>query len=492
MIVYLGYLFVYFLVAVDRKWRGPVSWALLPPALWLAMVSSRPASFWFGGGSSISLSERNTDLSNLDGSPINVVVLGALLVSSIWILVQRKVDWGEFISKNKGLIALYLFYAVSSLWSPFPVPTLKRLVNNFGCVLVALVFLSEKKPADALRAVCVRVAYLLLPMSIILIRYVPRIGRTYDEQGDLMVTGVADHKNVLGIVSALLGIMILWDLWETWKGRGAKTILQKACLAGIFLNAMYLLVISDSKTALICFSIGAAFLFASNRLSSFKNPTQLFATGVIAICCFLFLNGVFDIQGMVLEALDRDPSLTGRTEIWDAIMSKDIHSMLGSGYRAFWETSIGVSVWEGTNRHRLLSAHNGYLENYLNGGIVGMVLLVVWLLVSGHTAVVKLINGDPLGKVAIGCWAILLISNSSESSFFMQTTLWFMSLVVLMEYRGTAENVSATAERPVFAGANGLDSPFGAGAWTNSGTVAFRGAAATRQLPKQRHTFKNG
>ncbi len=46
----------------------------------------------------------------------------------------------------------------------------------------------------------------------------------------------------------------------------------------------------------------------------------------------------------------------------------------------------------------------------------------------------KLLNGDPLGKIALGFWIISLLSNNSESSYFMQVPLWFALLLVAIDY----------------------------------------------------------
>ncbi len=373
MFVWFGFIFAYWLFSVDRKWRPPQSAALWVPALWMAMLCSRSPSFWIGGDS-------GTDM---EGSPINSLCLGGLIVASIFIVSRRKVDWGDLCRRNKWLVLIYLYFAISVLWSEFPLACFKRWFTDLGQVLVALVILTDVNPGQALRATFVRVGYLLLPMSIILIRFVSSIGRVYTKTGGFMVTGVAEHKNSLGAGVMVLGVIILWDLLESRQAGGPKTSLQKACQIGIFLNVLYLLVIAHSATAQFCFIIGAVLLLSYKRLTAFKNAKSALITGVAALTIFMAVDSVFDLRGSVFQALGRDESLTGRTEIWAAIGSRSVNPLIGSGYRGFWETpAAGESIWQEMGMYRLLSAHNGYLETYLNGGTIGVVLLGIWLLES--------------------------------------------------------------------------------------------------------------
>jgi O-antigen ligase len=167
-----------------------------------------------------------------------------------------------------------------------------------------------------------------------------------------------------------------------------------------------------------------------------ENARRIFMIGLASLAAVMLLDAVFDLQGIVLNALGRDPSLTGRTKIWAAISARQVSTLLGSGYRTFFDSEAAVSIWEGTGLNRLLAAHNGYLETYLNGGIIAVVLLVIWLLKAGIHTMTNLVNGDPLGRIALAYWAIALIANNSESSFFMQSPLWFTLLVATIDYRG--------------------------------------------------------
>ena len=199
-----------------RKRRALASAALRAlwiPGIWLALASSRPTSFWLaqvgvGGGAS----------SNLEGSPVNVIFNGILFLLAIVVLKRRRFNWAQYALANKALFSIYAFYLCSMLWSPFPVPTVKRVVQEFGIALIAPIVLTEKDPAASLRVVFVRVSYILFPLSVIFIRYFPDIGRVVSSvSGTHMLCGVADHKNSLGQLAMVFCLVLLWDLMETRK-----------------------------------------------------------------------------------------------------------------------------------------------------------------------------------------------------------------------------------------------------------------------------------
>ena len=83
-------------------------------------------------------------------------------------------------------------------------------------------------------------------------------------------------------------------------------------------------------------------------------------------------------RDMLFSLLDKDPSLTGRTELWpyviDAIMRRPL---LGWGFTAFWSPLNPYSI-EISNlvRWGVPEAHNGLLQALLDVGVIGTALLM--------------------------------------------------------------------------------------------------------------------
>jgi len=413
----------------DMRWRQLRSSASYIAALWLAECTSRQPSEWAGlifgiGGQG----------SNIEGSPINVVFNGTLFLASILALGQRGFSWAKFYSSNKALITLYAFFLCSVLWSPFPLSTLKRIIQDFGCVLIGLIILTEKDPGGSLRILFARVSYAWFPISVVLLKYFPHIGRFVSSvSGTHLPAGVTGHKNALGQMTMVFCLVLLWDLIETWN---PSTVAQAkperwARLANLGIG-LYLLVISSSATSWICFLIGVMLFLTSKRLALMKNAERLFMVGVLSIVCLFAIGQNVGISSVVSEALDRGSKMSGRGEIWRVTMEKNKCYLIGNGFHTFWETSEGESVNQELQFNRLLSAHNGYLETYLNGGLVGLLLLGALILSTGLKAMRKLVKGDPLGRLAVSLWPIALLYNVTESAFFQIGALWFTLLLVTM------------------------------------------------------------
>jgi exopolysaccharide production protein ExoQ len=427
-----GFAFVWWLFRMDMRWRKLPSRALWIPGLWLAQSSSRAIGFWLdatgiwrGGGST-----------NLEGNSINSFFNSSLFIAAIIIANRRRFNWGQFITTNKALFAVFFFFLLSMAWSEFPFPTLKRLVQEFGTVLMVPILLTEKDPNLSFRILFTRVSYVLFPLSVVLIRYFPNVGRNISSvSGTQMVCGVADHKNSLGQLAMVFCLIILWDYFETKKDETAPTGKWEQRARWInFGIGLYLLLVSASATALMCSIVGLVLFFLAPRLARLRNAKVLFMFSAALIVGALLLNQKFGISGQISMAMGRGEKISGRTEIWEKILEKKTDPFVGHGFRGFWETAEGLSVAEELHTNRLVSSHNGYIEIYVQGGYIGILLLVVFLFATGVNAADKLVSGDPIGRLAILFWPILMLYNATESAYFQVGTLWFTMLIVTSRY----------------------------------------------------------
>lgn len=419
LILLFSYGLTFWLWRLDMRWRKAGSLALLIPGIWIGIAGSRPVSYWFGGQGG---SEAN---------PIDTLVYLGLIGSAIYVLSRRKLKWVELVTKNKAVFAVYGFLLLSMAWSPMPAVSGKRIFKDFGCILTGLVFLTELNPAVAVRAVFVRVAYLLLPLSVVFIKYFPDIGRTSSRAGETLFGGVTTQKNSLGEIVFILSIMLLWDLTEIYKGekrRGKK--MQLAVRVGMLLIGFWLLKTCDSQTSMLCLAVGGGILWGTQRLLQMRNGRRVLIGILTCIITLVVLDKTLNLSDMVIRAMGRDPGLTGRTEIWKLVLEQKTDPVRGGGFYVFWDSPKGKAVIE--SFMQINSAHNGYLDLYMDGGLIGCSLLVLVLLVGGRRVIDRLFAGDPLGKVALAFWFLAILYNFSESSFFRLDVLWFTLLLLIV------------------------------------------------------------
>ena len=83
---------------------------------------------------------------------------------------------------------------------------------------------------------------------------------------------------------------------------------------------------------------------------------------------------VIVFRDALVEAMGRNATLSGRVEIWHAVWPFVMQRpWLGWGYEAFWRGWTGPSYQVSAAVHFLVfHAHNGYLDLWLQTGIVGL------------------------------------------------------------------------------------------------------------------------
>jgi O-antigen ligase len=405
------------------KWREAGSWELLIPGAWLAIQGSRPVSYWFGSGDMAS---------DVEGNPVNTLIYAVFILASVVMLRKKGVNWGEFITQNKALCLIYCYLAMSAFWSDMPFISLKRLMKDFGCVLMALVFLTQADPGAAVRAVFVRVSYLLFPLSALCIKYFPEIGRSFTRAGEPMFTGLTTQKNSLGEVVFVFSLILLWDLYEIYKEgdrKGKKT--QLLIRIGILIVGFWLLSKCDSQTSLLCLILGIVIFWGGLCLMRMRQGRQILMIFLAVIICLFTLDKTFGLSDMVIRAMGRNPTLTGRTDIWRLVLEQQTDPLVGNGFYTFWDSDKGKAVMN--SFMKINEAHNGYLEMYLDGGLIGDTLLGLLLLTAGKRVVDRLFSATTFGKIALIFWFLAIIYNLSETSYFRLDPLWFTFLLVTIE-----------------------------------------------------------
>lgn len=418
---------IYWLFRRDLQFRKMSSPELWIPAVWISIVGSRAVTLWL-----LALGINATGSSNLEGSPVDMLVSLGLDIAAIVVLARRKFRWGEFVSRNKMLILLYLFCGLSAVWSENGFATFKRAIRDFGHIPVALVLLTELDPWDAIRVVFVRISYLVFPLSVVFIKYYPHIGRVPSRNFTNMFTGVTMHKNELGEDVFVFGLIIVADLMALKLLGDKRDKVNERIRYGLLAVGAWLLYTCQSVTNMICLPLACVLLWATARLLQLPDTKRMLfrCLGVAAVVGLL--QWAFDISGLVFEAFGRDSTLTGRTEIWDMVRQVHTNPIVGCGFYSFWSTRAAREISElymGT----LGTTHNGILEMYLDTGFIGAGLLILVLLVWGQRSIKLMLEGTIQGRVTFIYWLLAIGHNFSEVGYFRLTPIWFMLLLLMID-----------------------------------------------------------
>jgi O-antigen ligase len=224
-------------------------------------------------------------------------------------------------------------------------------------------------------------------------------------------------KNMLGVLCLVSGVFFFWDTVTRWSDRKERPT-KRIVLVNVAFIAMtlWLLDMSKSATSRLCLVLGCLVIAAAHRKGFQRHPAFLTALIPGVVCLYLALAFGFgiDINAELAKAMGRDPTLTGRTDIWNVVLSLHTDPLFGTGYESFWLGPRLQQIWQ---HGRINEAHNGYLEVYLNLGLIGLFLLVAFLISSYRAICRRLAPFSSFGSLTLALWAILPFYNVTESAF---------------------------------------------------------------------------
>jgi O-antigen ligase len=349
-----------------------------------------------------------------------------------------------------GLLSLMVFWVFASAsWSLDPGTTHRRALAVAFTTLFGFYFAAS---FDGRRmAEIIATTFLFLAAGGLLAAIVyPKMGVQHDiNAGDWR--GLWYEKNQMGA-------MMVYGALAAMAAILAGSPKRKQMIATILICAV-MIVMSKSKTSLVALMLG---LGASMMLAIMRRGP---ATAVIIIWLGVT---VLVTAAMVMwiapelafKALGKDPSLTGRTEIWTSLLKQSAKQPLtGYGYAVFWrEQSVPAQWIRKETGWNVPTAHNGWLDILAQLGWIGVGLCA---LVLGGALLVSLFR---FHKVQDGYWAtlflaIFLMTTFSESFILERNGIaWALACAAVARLFGPvlaegfqARQVEETPRRPLFA-----------------------------------------
>jgi exopolysaccharide production protein ExoQ len=250
-----------------------------------------------------------------------------------------------------------------------------------------------------------------------------------------MFTGATTQKNSLGEIVMIFSLFLVWDYLER-RSAGAKGLLRRIpwdLLILLYMGA-WLLYMSDSKTATICLLLGLG-LMTSGWLAS-RQIQRVLLFGTLSVPFLLFFTQEFrPTLAPLVEAMGRDLTFTGRTEIWSNVLSgARVNPLIGAGFFNFWGGERGRAVREIMHTPGLHSAHNGYVDLYLDGGLIGLAFLLLLFIMQGHR-LIRDSDGSRYQRLRFAVLIIAILYNLSESTFVRLVPIWYTTLLMLVDFR---------------------------------------------------------
>ena len=193
-----------------------------------------------------------------------------------------------------------------------------------------------------------------------------------------------------------------------------------------------LVLLSTSKTALLaCLAAIGLFVVLRifRRFPFLRIPVAyMFLAGIT-----IFVGLLMVAPDMMLELIGKDRTLTGRTDIWDALLrSIKEKPFLGYGYGVYWLDQLGPSYYVRLQlQWGIPTAHNGWIETWLSVGVLGVTLFALHYIWTLLLALQRIRRGGSETYFAILVVVVFFVFSLSESAILQQNDLsWVMFVAV--------------------------------------------------------------
>jgi exopolysaccharide production protein ExoQ len=308
--------------------------------------------------------------SRFESSPVFLMLTIALWLICAGLMFGHIRPTLRTMFKQKAVLAFPILALISICWSQDPSLTLRKAILLTLLSSFAWFFATSYSPGDQ-RRLLLALGFIVALSSITMALFLPVYGIASTGEWK----GVFAQKNHLGLCMAFAFSSL--PFYRFTNGLGLLKIVSLAVLP------IGLILLSDSKTSLILVVVLVAVRIIGPLMVRARREQLAFILYSVFIGISAASFGATVGREMILPALGRDATLTGRTEHWALLGTFAIrHLWLGYGYHAFW-TNHGdaLSVMKAVGAG-MTGSDSGYLDTLLQFGVVGIGAMVIILLVS--------------------------------------------------------------------------------------------------------------
>lgn len=409
--------------------RTPVSPVEKSLAIAGLLLSTGAGARWIGEGTAA------------DGSLQRQLLWMAVYALSGLVLVSQSTS---IVHIPRGTFFLWMFLGfsvISVYWSNYPEISTRRLVALLGSTLFGI-YLAVRYSRKDLIKLLLWVTGIGAILSLVLAVTIPHAGIG---PGTGWV-GIFGQKNSLGRMMVLVIVVWVFHLIERPKNRMMSVTMLAMAVA--------LLLLARSTTSLVIVGgiipIIVALRF-TQRHGSIALPLLL-AINVAFVGAVLWSSSSWS---MILKLLGKEPTLTGRTNVWREIWPfiQDRY-WNGYGYGGFWVDEDGPSgqLWD-----RLFlvipGAHNGFLDLWLDVGLIGLMLFAIAFFATARRSWQLVMRQSDVTDIFPLVFLILLLAlNFTESSLVAHNSLnWILFVTISLNvFRGCEPKSVITSGHPIW------------------------------------------
>jgi exopolysaccharide production protein ExoQ len=266
-----------------------------------------------------------------------------------------------------GMMAIVLafFMLASTTWSIVPSVTFAR-ASLYITFVLGTIGVAKTLEITEFMEILGGIAFWSALISIVLLLISPSRVVT-PELGDFR--GVFAHKNEFG-EAMVMGALAIFHLIRANKGsRGLNS-----CKLFIVISAAVMARATASTLAISIIIVLNGLIYFWSSKNSISRVFAVFGVFVLISSAILITCN----QDLFFESIGKDPTLTGRTELWSLVMLAIYHNpLMGWGFGAFWSLGnpVAIAISEKL-RWTVPQAHDSLLEMLLEIGVIGTFFFV--------------------------------------------------------------------------------------------------------------------
>lgn len=318
------------------------------------------------------------------------------------------------------LLTIFLAYVcLSVLWSFDPGVSWEPVFWSFLMALFGL-YVAVRYSLEDMFTVLVYTLILSILLSIVLAIIAPQgaiHGPGSAHAGAWR--GIYSHKNQFGIFMALgfVHVLLLGSRWGRWRF--------------LFMGLLFFGALASTSATAVLLCVGSLFVLPLLRLLRIHHTLLLGALLILIPIGLTVIALVATNYGLIAEALGRDATLTGRTELWGESLALIVERPLfGWGLRGAFAPGSPIFnniIWDGAPY-----AHNHWIDLTLDLGLVGTLLYILVLVPMIFMAIVYSNREKTLESAFPLIFLIFLhIANFGTESVI---TMWDFRLVMFVAF----------------------------------------------------------
>lgn len=404
--------------------RDAIQSAIITVAVWLSLVRATNMGFAYPTS--------EYQLASIDYLPQKMMQILVLMLLALfaffdgWHFLKRCRVKGKF-----G--ALFAFSILSCLLSQNPLLTFRFLLSVIVVSLPFYLYLQEKG-GEYLYCVIRNFLALVVIVNIIYCLLYPQYAvMSANHEGAWR--GMFVHKNNFGGVMALTSVVFYAELFDLDSKK------SRAFSLTLFFFCCFLTLLSLSTSALIVLGSSIVSFHAVAALKRARTLMQRVGAATLFLSLLISLQLLVHFYlAEILLLFGKEPTLTGRTELWDTFTRLTMQQpWIGYGIGLFSRPEI-MYQYSAEFGWAAKSTHSSYFDLLLGVGIPATILFVFTLFNSIGPLIfdekVEKVGVIPVSTLCAVVCGILVYAISGSNAFISPSFIWVLliSLVLISRY----------------------------------------------------------